>query len=586
MKKKIIVLIFVLFIASVAVMCVLATNSSSQDSTIYNISEDNILESNQCVFQYDNNLIILSSNDNSSLLSMLNLDTGEISNLSTFDFSYTCAKINDDSLFLYNNNTNQASPEVIVYNLTSNNLSNIIFLGNFEATDSITNLAVDDNNNIYLSNNNFIYCYNCNSQLIYTYNLDNTVISLQSTPDNDHVYAITDTCIYELLSSEAKVLDFPFNGTSVSFLENNIAVDNSGSVYYCNNDTWSKRYDSYSSLDTICSSYSNIDVICNNKIYALDSNGNTVGEYSLNLTCNKLLSNDTKLISICDEDNGMQIEVINIDSMGVPNFKILDNDSNTFVAYPKDGDNVYEDISDLSEWKVIIDLDKITSTSRGIPEINITNLNTGENYLRELNDGLGILNNGATLYFDVPDNIDDNSFKIEISNLCTTDGIPAKIIYQVNVSSEDDTNDSEYIDSDIYDIDRSTNTISNIIPGTTLSQLKSNLNYSGSITLVSSNGSLINSGKVGTSDIIYLVKDGQITDSLTIIIYGDLTGDGNITSSDTNILRDYLIGRNTLYKYNNIAANVNHDDTIDNLDLVMINESAKGKYIILQDDNN
>lgn len=107
--------------------------------------------------------------------------------------------------------------------------------------------------------------------------------------------------------------------------------------------------------------------------------------------------------------------------------------------------------------------------------------------------------------------------------------------------------------------------ISKIQPGTTVETLKANLtNTGGTITITDSNGNVVESGQVGTGFQVHITSG--TTEVLTVLIYGDITGDGIIDKLDASaVLRQYY----GYTKYQGIyekSLDVNRDGAIDKLD--------------------
>ncbi len=57
---------------------------------------------------------------------------------------------------------------------------------------------------------------------------------------------------------------------------------------------------------------------------------------------------------------------------------------------------------------------------------------------------------------------------------------------------------------------------------------------------------------------------------------GDVSGDGQITKKDSNLLLSYIVGNTTLNKHGKKAADVNWDNTIDIVDVICINKYVAG----------
>jgi hypothetical protein len=70
----------------------------------------------------------------------------------------------------------------------------------------------------------------------------------------------------------------------------------------------------------------------------------------------------------------------------------------------------------------------------------------------------------------------------------------------------------------------------------------------------------------------------------TIVIYGDVNGDGFINSNDARIIRNVTLGTQTLAGPFRLAGNVNHDlaGLINTLDYVVISKYLNGTGTIVQ----
>lgn len=134
------------------------------------------------------------------------------------------------------------------------------------------------------------------------------------------------------------------------------------------------------------------------------------------------------------------------------------------------------------------------------------------------------------------------------------------VYYYINVKSKT----SDFINSETLEIDKSKKYIFASV-GATLNELASLITfYSAEMTLTGTEGNL----KTGES--VYVLNGSlQTVDTFTIIIKGDLNGDGLITESDLEIVADYITGKN---KTNAavIAADMDESGTITINDYVII----------------
>ena len=78
------------------------------------------------------------------------------------------------------------------------------------------------------------------------------------------------------------------------------------------------------------------------------------------------------------------------------------------------------------------------------------------------------------------------------------------------------------------------------------------------------------------------ITSGNDTKTFTVVIYGDLTGDGIINSADLLKMRQHLIGSTKLAKAYNIAANINKDEVINSGDLLKLRQHLIGSATIVQ----
>lgn len=116
--------------------------------------------------------------------------------------------------------------------------------------------------------------------------------------------------------------------------------------------------------------------------------------------------------------------------------------------------------------------------------------------------------------------------------------------------------------SDKYEITEQ-NTIKNVETNTTVDLLKQNLTSGSEITIVNKNGSVITSGNVGTGSI---VKTGA-GEEYTIIVAGDVNGDGKISSTDASLLKLHIVESTLLKEPFLSAADLNGDKNVKSTDL-------------------
>ena len=280
-------------------------------------------------------------------------------------------------------------------------------------------------------------------------------------------------------------------------------------------------------------------------IYITTKNGLTIiennTEYNFNIYCNKIFPIDDKYFST---DNG--------------------------AVYCFDNGNVYEIYSDFDS---IHSLAVIDGKVFGIKSGNLVVVNNGEEFsVEEIDSNAYICSIGDKCLC-----ITQNGDGLDIENFTAeeTDRPPQIVDSSSTVSSE---SIPQIFTSDTYNVNSTNNTISGIAPGSTAAAVRDNIS-GGTCKFYDSKGNLKTSGKVGTGNVIENADTGE---RFTVIMYGELSGEGNINSSDKNILVNYLLKKQNLEGIYLQAADVNGDSQVNLKDYAALDSYLKGEYNINQ----
>lgn len=133
--------------------------------------------------------------------------------------------------------------------------------------------------------------------------------------------------------------------------------------------------------------------------------------------------------------------------------------------------------------------------------------------------------------------------------------------------------DDDSITSDIHYINQENHVISEIPAGTTFGEFKNNLIFNGySLVFKDANGNVKtgNSTKIGTGYTVTFAKNGIEKECFKLIVQGDLTGTGTLTSRDILAFVNYLLGKENLDSTYLQAANINDDNEPDAIDLFLM----------------
>lgn len=127
------------------------------------------------------------------------------------------------------------------------------------------------------------------------------------------------------------------------------------------------------------------------------------------------------------------------------------------------------------------------------------------------------------------------------------------------------------IESSVYAINRDTQIITGIAENTSVSQMKSNLTGEPSyIQVYSQDGTEYTGDTVATGMNVKLIRNGIINDMLTIVVGGDVSGDGVISIADYTLVRLNILELKALGEPYILPADVNGDGSISIADYTLI----------------
>lgn len=127
--------------------------------------------------------------------------------------------------------------------------------------------------------------------------------------------------------------------------------------------------------------------------------------------------------------------------------------------------------------------------------------------------------------------------------------------------------------------------VSGITLGTKVSDFVKNLNIVGGYAQVKTAGGSTkqNSAVVATGDTVSIYYDnGTQYAKWTVVLYGDVNGDGKVDNIDRVKIRNYVLGTSKLSGAMVVAADVNKDGQVNNIDRVKVRNHVLGTSIINQ----
>lgn len=336
-------------------------------------------------------------------------------------------------------------------------------------------------------------------------------------------------------------------------IDGTFSVDNENN-YYLKNDT-------------------GVDVYSKNSIYKYSFE---INSQPYNITS----SNDGKII-YCTYADG--VAVINNDSISKYSIiadKIFSENNNYFST---DSGEVY--IYDGDSLSFVCNFN---NSPNGVAVLN--------NYVLGIeNDKLIVLENNDKIA--ICDAVND-SFLCSSANVCgcftlqngsievnfvTLDELKAKISQNENEQTASvSLNEDVIFTSEKYTFHSDNSTVTGIEPSSTIAVIKKNISLINcSAEFYDYNGNAKTSGTIGTGGKIDIITNETIL-HFNIIIFGDLSGEGNINTKDKTLLYKHLLGESQLDGCSFDAADLNSDYTVDLKDLVAMNNYFNNKYKLTQ----
>ena len=120
-------------------------------------------------------------------------------------------------------------------------------------------------------------------------------------------------------------------------------------------------------------------------------------------------------------------------------------------------------------------------------------------------------------------------------------------------------------------------------PGTSVAKFLENLAVTDGVAkLVDVDGKDKNSGVVATGDILRIYSGTTLHASYAVLIYGDVNGDGKVSSIDLRMVQKHILEVSVVEGYKLTAADVNKDGKITAIDLRMAQKHILGRTAPLQ----
>ena len=134
--------------------------------------------------------------------------------------------------------------------------------------------------------------------------------------------------------------------------------------------------------------------------------------------------------------------------------------------------------------------------------------------------------------------------------------------------------------TDIYAVNKDSKTISGITPGKSYEEFIGGFYNPRYIKIYEGNKEITGSTKIATGMVIKLTDGKTVVQQLTIVVTGDVNGDGFADVSDILTIQSYILKKTTLSSYKLKAADCNGDGDSDVSDILTIQSHILGKTSI------
>ena|GEM_PF-2588076 len=148
-------------------------------------------------------------------------------------------------------------------------------------------------------------------------------------------------------------------------------------------------------------------------------------------------------------------------------------------------------------------------------------------------------------------------------------------LFEINICGEGEDalvlkDSSEYLIDGEY--------LTNVLSSHTAEEIIGNFENTSAVAYDSNGKELSASAKIGTGCEVALVVDGTKVDSITLVIKGDVTGDGDVNSTDYLRIKAIFLGKHTSTGAYAKAADVDENGKIDATDYLRIKGQFIGSY--------